>query len=64
MIELSLQVFLNYCNQFKPRFEKFARQKQPPEAFCKKVFLKISQNSQEKTCTRALFLIKLIKKKN
>ena len=30
-----------------------------PEVFCKKVFLKISQNSQENTCTRASFLIKL-----
>ena len=28
-------------------------QKQPPEAFCKKkVFLEISQNSQENTCAR------------
>ena len=30
-----------------------------PEVFCKKVFLKISQNSQENTCTRVSFLIKL-----
>ena len=30
-----------------------------PEVFYKKVFLKISQNSQENTCTRASFLIKL-----
>ena len=27
--------------------------------FCKKVFLKVSQNSQEITCTRGSFLIKL-----
>ena len=26
---------------------------------CKKVFLEISQNSQENTCARVLFLIKL-----
>ena len=35
-------------------------QKQPPEVFCrKKVFLKISQNSQENTCATVSFLIKL-----
>ena len=30
-----------------------------PEVFCKKVFLEISQNSQENTCARVPFLIKL-----
>ena len=30
-----------------------------PEVFCKKVFLEISQNSQEKTCATVSFLIKL-----
>ena len=35
-------------------------QKQAPEVFFKKkVFLEISQNSQENTCTEASFLIKL-----
>ena len=35
-------------------------QKQPPEVFYKrKVFLEISQNSQENTCARVSFLIKL-----
>ena len=34
-------------------------QKQPPEKFCKKALLEISQNSQENTCARAPFLIKL-----
>ena len=35
-------------------------QKQPPEVFCKKkVFLEISPNSQENTCARVSFLIKL-----
>ena len=33
--------------------------KSHPEVFCKKVFLEISQNSQESTCARASFLIKL-----
>ena len=33
-------------------------QKQPPEVFCeKKVFLEISQNSQENTCGRVSFLV-------
>ena len=30
-----------------------------PEVFCKKVLLKISQNSQESTCARVFFIIKL-----
>ena len=34
-------------------------QKQPPEVFCKKMFLKVSQNSLENTCARVYFLIKL-----
>ena len=35
-------------------------QKQPPEVFCKKkMFLEISHNSQENTCPRVSFLIKL-----
>ena len=35
-------------------------QKQPPEVFYKeKVFLEISQNSQESTCIRVSFLMKL-----
>ena len=34
-------------------------QKQPPELFCKKLFLKTSQNSQENTCARVSFSIKL-----
>ena len=35
------------------------RQKQPLEVFYKKSVLKISQNSQETTCARVSFLIKL-----
>ena len=30
-----------------------------PEVFCKKVFLEISQNSEENNCARVSFLIKL-----
>ena len=38
-------------------------EKQPPEVFCeKKVFLEISQNSQENTFARVSFLIKLFNK--
>ena len=34
-------------------------QKQPPEVFYEKIFLEISQNSQENTCATVFFLIKL-----
>ena len=34
-----------------------------PEVFCKKMFLKISQSSQENTCARVSFLITLLKKR-
>ena len=37
-------------------------QKQPPEVFFKKVFLKISQNSQENTCTKVAEACNSIKK--
>ena len=37
-------------------------QKQPPEVFFKKVFLKISQNSQENTCTKVAEACNFIKK--
>ena len=30
----------------------------PPEVFCRKDFLEISQNSQENNCARVSFLIK------
>ena len=39
--------------------DDFNVQKQAPEVFYKKVFLKVSQNSQENTCARISFLIKL-----
>ena len=36
------------------------KEEQPPEFFCKKsVLLEISQNSQENTCARVSFQIKL-----
>ena len=37
-------------------------QKQPSEVFYKKMFLKISQNSQESTCALVSFLTKLLAK--
>ena len=47
LIFLSLEAYFSYL------------QKQPPEVFCKKkVFLEISQISQENTCARVSFLIK------
>ena len=39
--------------------DDFTVQKQAPEVFYKKVFLKVWQNSQENTCARISFLIKL-----
>ena len=40
-------------------FERSYWQKQPPEMLCKKkVFLEITQNSQENTCVRVSFIIK------
>ena len=45
---------------FKTLSFVFELKKEPPEVFCKKkVFLEISQNSQENTCARDSFLIKL-----
>ena len=35
---------------------RFSIQKQPPEVFCKKMFLRISENSQEKTLAEVSFL--------
>ena len=45
----------------KDNFYKFhcKNQKQPPEEFGKNVFLEILQNSQERTCAKASFFIKL-----
>ena len=36
-------------------------QKQPPEVFCKKVFLKLSKISQENTCLGAFFMKKWLR---
>ena len=35
------------------------KEEQPPRVFCKKVFLEISQNSQENVCARVSFLNKV-----
>ena len=44
----------------RPLVPAYKAQKQPPEVFYKKkVFLEISQNSQENTCARFSFWIKL-----
>ena len=39
----------------EPYWKRFLSHKQPPEVFCKKVFLKISQNSQENTLAEVFF---------
>ena len=41
----------------KPLFSDFRSSR--PDVFCEKVFLEISQNSQESTCARVSSLIKL-----
>ena len=53
---------MTFCtkNKLLTRKTVLKVQKQPAEVFYKKkVFLKIAQNSQENTCARASFLIKL-----
>ena len=53
VVTILKQDFSSISNNFK-------LQKQPPKVFYKKkVFLEISQNSQENTCARVSFLIKL-----
>ena len=61
-----MQPALDLCDTFeinKLNMEMLLR-KQPPDVFCKKVFLDISQISQENTCARISFLIKLQTKGN
>ena len=40
------------------KFQKLCRSSRP-EVFCETLFLNVSQNSQENTCVRVSFLIKL-----
>ena len=49
----------NLAKYLRWSFLRKCLQHQPPEVFCKKVFLEISQDSQENTCAGASFLIKL-----
>ena len=54
--------FVPHVNFSCSSFVLWCRQKQPSEVFNqKKVFLKISQNSQGNTCARVLFFIKVVK---
>ena len=60
LLKWSKQEIINKRRQEKARrniveLKTWLRQKQPPEMFYKKVFLKISQNSQEKTCAGVVF---------
>ena len=50
---------LSYIHDFNISRIIMEAQKQPPELFYKKGVLKVLQNSQENTCTRVSFLIKL-----
>ena len=62
IIMRSSNIVVRFCSECSS-FVLITVQKQPPEVlFRKKVFLEISQNSQENTCARASFLIKYIKK--
>ena len=56
---LSPNISLKWTKTFCPTDKITWIQRQSPKVFCKKVFLKISQNSRENTCARVYFLIKL-----
>ena len=43
----------------KQVFWEKSLQKQSPEVFCKKVYLKISQSSQENTCARVCYILQV-----
>ena len=50
-----------HCGLWKPAFSTYPFQNRSnrPQVFCKKVFLKFSQNSQEYTCDGVSFSVKL-----
>ena len=62
MFQINILLFVSLISTSKktqshiPIEEAYTR-KQPPEMFCKKVFLEISQNSQENTSARVSFLV-------
>ena len=49
----------HHTMKFSISLSFYFSQKQSPEVFCKKVSIKISQYSQENTCARVSFLLKL-----
>ena len=60
------KIFIKYTKKHQWRslmlvkLQAFIKAEQPPNAFCKKVFLeRCSQNSQEKACVKDSILIKL-----
>ena len=58
MLALSMKkLFVVFFNLYFFRCATYRRSHL--EVFCKKVFLKIPQNSQENTCARVSFLMKL-----
>ena len=64
LFSCNTKVNLNYCVRVKEKRPKKSYRNQDTEAvarrcFVKKVFLEMPQNSQENTCARVSFLIKL-----
>ena len=52
-----ISIFVSHT--FKPILKAWETLTHRPELLCKKIFLEISQNSQENTYARVSFLIKL-----
>ena len=59
VLQLSIFLLKMELQDIVVKLEIFFFQKQPPEMFYKKNFLKFLQNSQENTCAKVSFLIKL-----
>ena len=53
-LRMAASVNLMKWNNWKEKFTMYL-QKQPPEVFYEKIFLEISQNSQENTCASLFF---------
>ena len=53
-LRMAASVNLMKWKNWKEKFTMYL-QKQPPEVFYEKIFLEISQNSQENTCARVFF---------
>ena len=58
-MELKVKKQLSQNNNFKIYISQKINTSSRPDVYCKKVFLKILRNSQEKTCFRVSFVIKV-----